>query len=106
MPLTEDHGNLVTDGTEQNLFSSQTTLAHYATWVFTQAMVAADVIVITIYVNDEEGSAERIYDTVTISGVQTKPAVFIPFVPTNSYRVTVERTSVAALTINWTRNES
>lgn len=105
MPLIQDNGVVTLDGTEQNLFSSQTDLLHYAVWVFTNLLAAGDTIVLRVFVNDPQGSAERKYDEITVSGAQDSPAIFFPFVPTDSYRVTVERTSGTVASINWAKEE-
>ena len=94
------------DGTEQNLFASQTTLQHYATWIFFHNLLGGDKIEIRVYVNDEQSVVERIYDKVTIPGPVTDPAVFFPFVPTNSYRVTAKQVAGTNRTITWQRLET
>ena len=106
MPLTQTPGIVTLDGTEQNLFASQTTLQHYATWVFTNLMAAGDTIVLRVFVKDEQGAVERKYDEITVTGAQDPPAIFFPFVPTDSYRVTVERTAGTVASINWAREET
>jgi len=107
MALTEGaNGSQLMTGTAANLFVSQTTLQHYATWIFTNALLAGDVLHIVIFVNDVNGAAERIYDEFDVSGVQAKPGVFIPFVPTNSYRITAHQTAGTNRTITWVRYES
>lgn len=107
MVLTEGAtGALAVTGSVANLFSSQTTLQHYATWIFFFNLTAGDSIEITIYVEDAQASTERIYDQFIVSGVQDKPSVFIPFVPTESYRVEAETISGTNRTINWVRYES
>jgi hypothetical protein len=107
MALTQTAGVSPTlDGTEQNLFSSQTTLKHYAMWAFLHTLGAGDTVIIRVYANDPQSSTERLYDEATYSGTQSSPAVYIPYIQTNSFRVTVERTAGTVSTINFARIES
>ena len=107
MALTEGaKGAQLMTGSAANLFSSVTTIAHYAMYIFTDALQSGDILRIIIYVNDPQDSTERIYDQFDVSGVQSKPAVFIPFLPTDSYRVTAHQTAGTNRTISWVRYES
>lgn len=106
MALTSTPGQTVMDGTEQNLFASQTTLQHYATWIFFDALLAGDIIRVKVYVNDEQDSVERVYDKYDVPGPVDDPAVFNPFVPTDSYRVTCEQIAGTNRTISWQRLET
>lgn len=106
MPLVATPGTILMDGTEQNLFASQTTLQHYATWIFFHNLLANDSIEIRVYVNDQQSALERVYDFLEIPGPVDDPAVFFPFVPTNSYRVTAKQIAGTNRTITWQRLET
>lgn len=106
MALTETHGNLTIDGTEKNLFASQTSLKNYATTVFLNSMADGDVIIIRVYVNDAQGTpAERLWLSATYVGAQSDPSIFIPFLPTDSYRVTIQRSAGSITSADWMRLE-
>lgn len=105
MALTESSGNVTMNGTEQNMFASQTTLKYYSTYVFLHNMASGDTITIKVYVQDKDATTERVYESRTVSDAQTKPAVFVPFLPTSSYRVTCQQTAGTNRVINWARYE-
>lgn len=107
MVLTEgSKGALLMDGTVQNIIPTVTVLAYYSAWLYVHNMLAGDVIQFTIYVNDPQSGTERIYDQFTVSGAQTNVAVFIPNVPTDSFRVTAQQTAGTNRTINFVRYDS
>jgi len=84
-------GNLTTDGSEQTIFT-QSSVNHYAIYIYTNNMQTGDELTIRVEVLDDDGVALRKYLDVALSGVQLSPAVFIPFVPTGQYKVTIQRT--------------
>jgi len=89
-----------------NLFPSQTTLKHYSTEINFQNLALGDSIEITIIIHDPQTPTERIYDKFTVKDVQTKPAVFIPFIPTDSYRIQAQKLTGVDRSITWVRYES
>lgn len=97
---------LLMDGSIQNIIPTIAVLAYYSAYLFVQNMLSGDTIEFTIFVNDPQSSSERIYDQFTVSGAQTKVAIFIPNVPTDSFRVTAEQTSGTNRTINVVRYDS
>ena len=97
---------LLMDGSVQNIIPTVAVLAYYSAWLFVQNMQSGDVIEFTIYVNDPQSSTERIYDQFTVSGAQAKDGIFIPNVPTDSFRVTAEQTSGTNRIINVVRYDS
>ena len=99
--VLDSSGSLLMDGTEQNLFSSQTILAHYSTKIFFHNLVANDKITVKVYDNDEDSSTERLYRTIYVVGVQDDPVMIINWIPSNSYRVTCEQTDGTNKTITW-----
>ena len=112
LSLTSDiESILAADVTEHPLFTSLTALKYYSTFVFLNRMQVDDVLDITVEVFDENVNtvAElRIYDSQTFKGVQSNPAIFIPFVPAeDGYVVTVTKTSTTNnLDIGWSRYET
>lgn len=102
-------GGLLMDGTVQNIIPSATGLKYFSAWLFIHNLVSGDNIIFKIYVNDPQSSTERVWDEFTVNGAQTKPAVFIPNVPTDSFRVTAEQTATGAggyKTVNYVRYDS
>ena len=90
-----------------DLFASQTVLQHYATYIFFNNLTLGDSFEITIYVNDPNPSAiERIYDQFTVTDAQGSPGTFIPFLPTNSYRVTAQKITGTDRVLDWVRYTS
>ncbi len=83
-------GNQTTDGAENILFT-QSALNHYGAYIYTQNMQSGDTISIRVTVLDSDTPALRKYLDVEISGVQVSPAVFIPFIPTGQYRISIQR---------------
>ena len=90
-----------TIGTLVNLFVSQTTLQHYSTYINFNNLTSGDSFQITIYINDPNTPAERIYDQFTVTNAQSEPSIFTPFLPTDSYRVTAEKLTGTDSIIDW-----
>ena len=106
MALTEFNGSKTMTGAEDDLFASQTTLKHYATHIFLHNMTSTDVIIIRVYIKDVDTGVEKLYISPTTSGVQGDADVYVPFMPTSSYRVTCEQTAGTFRAIPWTRAEA
>lgn len=102
MTLTFTDGNVTTDGTEQTLFDT-TADALFATWLFTHNMASGDSITVKIYVYDNNATTLRLYETVALTDAQSDPAMFIPFIPTNEYKVSIQRTAGADRNYTWQR---
>jgi len=94
-------GNVTTNGTEQVVFT-QSSVNHYAAYIYTQNMQVGDELTIRVFVLDDDGIALRKYLDIALTGVQLSPAVFIPFIPTGQYRLTIQRT--AGVDRNYTFN--
>lgn len=112
MTLTTADGSLLLTALEQDLFASQTSLQLYNTKIFLNTLADSDEIVIRIYNNDiNDSDTEKIIDVQTIVGrdVNGIPGVNIPWLPDNSYRVTVQQTitevPLAFATITWVRHD-
>lgn len=105
MTTTFTNGTITTSATEQTLFDI-TADKNYATWIFANAMTSTDTVEIKVYVKDQQGNAMRVYTTQTLTGTQTDPAYFVPFVPTKQYKVTIKRTlGTTDKVYNWMRIE-
>ncbi len=107
MALTHFDGTVTSDGTEQNLFDISTGgPKHFATWIFTHNMLSTHTITVRVYVEDENATTERKYIDTEISGAQTSPAFFVPFIPSDQYRVSIQRTAGTNIAITWVRAEA
>jgi hypothetical protein len=103
MVLSYANGTTTTDGSEQTLFDI-TSDAHFATWIFAHNMQAGDSIVIKVYVYDDNAATYRVYETQTLSGVQSLgTATFSPFVPTRRYKVSIQRIAGTDRAYTWMR---
>lgn len=105
MVLTFTNGEVTTDGTVQTLFDI-TTDANFGTWLFVDTLTATETLEIIISVLDSQDSTMRVYDTFTLTGVQSDPAKFIPFLATKEYKVTIQLTAGTNRTISWQRIEA
>jgi len=94
------NGAQLTNGSEQQIIS-QSSVNHYGTYIFTNEMVGGDQLTIRVYVLDNQGITLRKYLDIALNGIQLSPAVFIPFIPTGQYRVTIQRTGGVDRTYNW-----
>lgn len=101
------NGTLTTTASEQNFFDV-TALKHYATWVHAQNMAAGDVVKIKVYVKDTNGAAMRLYKTKTVTFAQLKSdvSIFIPFLPSQQYKVSIQRISGPDRAFTWERMEA
>ena len=105
MALTFFNGEVVSDGTEQNLFDI-TADKHFATWIHFDQLIAGDTFQVRVYLIDTQDATERKYIDTEVAGAQTSPAFFIPFIPAKEYRVSLQRTSATNRTISWQRAEA
>ena len=99
-----DGSQAVTDA-EVELFAAQTDEKTYWCKVFCNDMMAGDTYIIRTYVQDENASTTRVLyeDEVTFSDIEDQPTYYIPPVPTNSFRVTMEKLSGTDRTFTWRR---
>lgn len=105
MVLAFSNGTITSSASEQNLFDV-TADAHFATYVFRHNMQAGDTVTIKVYVLDENTATMRLYQTESYSEVQADPALFIPFMPTKQYRVSIQRTAGTDRAYTWQRIQS
>ena len=107
MVLTHANGTLTTTTSEDDLFSITTGgPKHFATWIFLMNMTSTETFQIRVYVRDENTPAERKYIDTEVSGAQTDPAFFIPFVPSDQYRVSIQKTAGTNQIVTWVRAEA
>jgi len=93
--------SLIMNGVEQELFSSQTELAHYSIKVFLDELVSGDEVLLRVYDKDEEAGVEKKYRTTEIQGFQVNPETLINWIPSSSYRVTIQQITGPNKTITW-----
>ncbi len=101
--LVFSNGTVTSSAVEQDLFSPTSSDAYYGAYIFCHNMQVGDTVVIKIYVKDQEGGTNRIFQTVTLSNVQSDPAYFVPFLPTKAYKITIQRTAGTDRVYNWMR---
>lgn len=104
MTITFTNGSTTSTSSEASIWDN-TADRHYSGWIFTHNMTAAETIVIKVYVYDQNAATYRVWNTATLSGVQSDPAFFIPFVPTKRHKVTIQRTGGSDKAYTWQRNE-
>jgi len=104
MTLNFTSGSITSSASEQTIFDV-TANEHYASFIFTQNMTASETIIIRIYVLDSNTATMRLYEEQSISGVQADPAYFVPFVPAQEYKVTIQRTAGSDKSYTWLRTE-
>jgi len=78
-----------------------TSLNHFAAYIFTDPMQSGDRLTVRVFVLDDQGATTKKYLDVELIDVQATPAVFIPFVPANQYRITIQRTGGVDRTYNF-----
>lgn len=105
MVLTFSNGTITTTASEQNLFDV-TGDKYYATHIFLHNMTGTETFVIKVYVYDTNGTTYRLYQTETLTGSQSDPCVFIPFLPTPQYKVSIQRTAGTDRAVTWLRAEA
>ncbi len=105
MALQSTDGTVLTDGTEQDLFDI-TALMHYASWVYLDNLVDGGSVQIRVYIQDPNDSAQmKKYIDTLVSDAQSNPSFYIPWVPTQQYRVSVQRVLGSNINITWCRKE-
>jgi len=104
MTLSEFDGTILANNTEQDLFEVTTGPRHFAATVYLHNLVAGNIATIRVYIYDTNSGQQRLYDFFSYAGVQSEPAIFVPFLPTTQYRVTVQLSGLTQ-NITWTRHE-
>lgn len=106
MALTETTGStsITGAGSETTLFDTGVVAVnHFATMVYLNPLAAADTVIINVYAYDSGNATLRLAYSFTYTGVQTQTAVFIPFITTTDYKVTMQSTAGATHTYFWAR---
>ena len=104
MTISFSNGSITTTASEQNIVDV-TADEHFSLWIFAHNMQAGDTVVIKTKVLDANTSTMRQYDQTTLSGVQSSPAYFIPWLPCKQYRVTIQRTAGTDRAFTWLRSQ-
>jgi len=89
--LLADKGEILMDGTEQELFAQVTGLKHYSTKIFFDELEAGDEITVKVLDLDEQDNQERQYRSYPIEGAQSSPESLINWMPSSGYRITCEQ---------------
>ena len=103
MALTFTPGTVMTITSEADIFTPITTPAgYYGLHIHTQNMTGTETFVIKVYTWDSNATAQfRLFDTVTLTGDQTNDANFVPMIPTERYKVTVQKTAGTDRVLNY-----
>ena len=101
MTLTFSSGSKTSKTAEQTIFNTGDN-AHYGTWLFTHNMIAGDQTRVRVYT---DFPTLKVYLDRTLSGVQTKPAFFIPYISTIQNKLTIQRITGSNRIFNWLRAE-
>lgn len=96
-----DNDELLMNGTEQELFPSQTGLKHYSTKIFFDELEAGDEITVRVYDLDEFAVTEKKYRTEHVEGAQINPELLFNWIPSSSYRITCQQITGSNKTITW-----
>lgn len=98
-------GSQPVDSSETFLFTAQTTLATYFCYIFCHNMAEGDVYRIRTYVKDENTSTTRVLynDKVRFKDIDGNPVYYIPPIPTNSFRVSIQKIEGTDRTFTWVR---
>lgn len=105
MALNSFDGNITTNAGVTNLFDI-TALRHFATWIYLDNLIGGDSVQIRVEIQDpNDASSMKRYIDVLISDAQANPAFYIPWVPTQQYRVSIQRITGTDKVITWCRKE-
>jgi hypothetical protein len=102
--ITFTNGSITSTSSEQTICDISGD-EHYSLWIFTHNMTTSETVRIKVYVFDSNTSTLRIYEDQTISGVQAKPAYYIPWIPAREFKVTIQRTAGSDKAYSWLRAE-
>lgn len=99
------NGSQSVTSSETDLFTAVTSLKTYFCYVSCHNMASGDIFVIRTYVKDENTSTTRVLykDIITYGLIQNQPIYFVPPVPTNSFKVTIQKLSGTDRTFTWVR---
>lgn len=81
---------------------------HYSTWIHLGNMASGDTVIIRTYKWEVNTGAYELYEKKTIKHSDLKgnettnqPAIFLPFIPANRYKVTIEQTAGTLRAYPW-----
>ncbi len=100
MTLTFTDGTLTTTASEQTIVDL-TADEHFAIWLFLHNMTSSETFRVKVYVKDQNTTTLRQFSTTDYTGVQASPAVFVPFLPTKEFKVTIQRTAGTDKAVTW-----
>lgn len=100
MTIAFTDGTITTNASEQTIVDL-TANEHFAMLLFLHNMQSGDTFVVKVYVKDQNAGTLRQYDSQTFTNAQTSPAVFIPFLTTKEYKVTIQRTAGSDRAVTW-----
>jgi len=104
MPIND--GIYTSTAFESSIFGgAQSNSRHWATWIDLTLMQADDEIKIIIYVQDVVAGTMKKYKTASYKNAQTDVMIFLPFVPTDKYDVTLQRIAGTDRDYKWRRVE-
>ncbi len=98
-------GSQAVTSSETFLFAAITTTSAFFCYVHCHNMAAGDEYIIRTYVKDENAATTRILyeDTVRFIDIEDEPTYYIPPVPTESFRVSIQKVAGTDRTFTWQR---
>lgn len=98
-------GSQAVTSSETFLFVAITDERTYFCHIFCHNMTSGDVYDIRTYINDKNASTTRVEykDRISFSDVENKPVYYIPPIPTDSFRVSIQKISGTDRTFTWRR---
>jgi hypothetical protein len=100
--VTFTAGTYTTTASEANMFTDVVDDKLHGVLIFLHNMTATETFVFKIYLYDPNGTpAFRLFDSITLTGVQAIPARYVPLIPSRQYRITVQRTAGTDRVINY-----
>lgn len=100
-----DGSQAVTD-TETDLFDLDVPTNYFAVWIDLTPITGADTFLIKVYVDEANAGIERTYLEESMVGVQDPSMIYIPPIPADHLRVTMQRTGGSNRTFEWRRAEN
>jgi len=100
MALTETHGTVTTNGSENTILDDSTTGSH-ALHLFLNQLTTGDKVTVKVYIKDVQGATLRTWKTWSYSRTQTDPDIYIPMLQTSEYKVTITRNTGSDYTHNY-----
>ena len=104
MTITFTDGTHTTSTSEDTL-SEVTANAHFAFWIHLHNMASGDTFRIKVYVRDSNAGTDRLYLIQDVSGAQSSPAFYQPYVTTKKHKVTIQKTAGTNRAVTWERIE-